>query len=81
MILAFIALAGLIITPFYLLHAGKKLLFRPDIMEDQEKKDTELLFEAYRIDDISAVRFGAIFFFRRFLMLFVLIMLPGQRNV
>ena len=81
MILAFIAVVCLLITPFYLIHVGKKLLFRPAILTEDEKKDIQKLFEAYKPNDIKAVRFGAIFFFRRFFMLCVLIMLPSQRNV
>ena len=74
-------LVCLAITPFYLLYIGRRLLDKPLILTEREKHSYERLFSAYNLKERRAIRFSAMFFFRRFVMLFVIILLPDQRNI
>lgn len=80
-ILAFITLFCLGFTPFYLLYVGKRLIDKPLILSDREKRSYEALFAAYKPNDRIGIKFSAMFFFRRFLMLNVIVLLPEQRNI
>lgn len=80
-ILGILTLICLGAAPFYLLYVGKKLTKEPEKLTPKQLMSYNALFSAYRTDDGRAVKFSGMFFFRRFVMLFVLVLLPSQRNV
>ena len=80
-ILAFVTVICLAIAPFYLFHVGRVLVDRPLVLTEREKTSYEKLFSDYNLKDRRAIRFSAMFFFRRFFMLFVIIFLQKQRNI
>ena len=80
-ILAGVTIICLVYAPFYLLYVGRRLLDKPFVLTEREKKSYELLFSDYNLKERRAIRFSAIFFFRRFFMLFVIVFLTEQRNI
>lgn len=80
-ILAGVTIICLAYAPFYLLYVGRRLLDKPFVLTEREKKSYESLFSDYNLKERRAIRFSAIFFFRRFFMLFVIVFLTEQRNI
>ena len=73
---ACIALACLGFAPFYLIYVGRKLVFKSDELSERRKRSYGRLFEDYRLEkEPKALRFSAMFFFRRFVMICVLTLL------
>jgi len=75
-VMAWCALICLSLAPFFVYHYGRRLIYRRLGMLEHQQDSVASLFEQYKENDISGVRFSVIFFFRRFIMILILVVLP-----